>query len=282
MHFTLSQSGRWLPMSHNADLPLALVRGARRPFIGTLSFPVSGRRHCPMSNNSDIIAAIVRQRQPGLLLCAGWSLASEADLARVIAATRQTNTVVVLETLSPKIYWKVQAGRRQNLGAQIFGFRKETNKDSSCLTELTEALHKRVFTFLGRKVILLICGEINVVQGRTEVALHRHVPDHLRDALSANRVLILNPTHTRMGNDGTIKEQRKFLSAGGCMYVSASNWDLDPKKGKRTQYPSLTLHSLWHNGKPKDFVPFCREKKDDCFVYREWSLSAQRTNLLNR
>lgn len=116
-----------------------------------------------------------------------------------------------------------------------------------------------------------VISAAKVVQGRTEVAFHHRVPDDLRDALSAKRVLILNPTHTRMGNDGTIKEQRKFLSAEGRMYVSASNWDVAPKKGKRPQNPSLTLHSLWHNGKSKGFVPFCREKKDDYFVYREWS-----------
>jgi len=276
LHLSLIRQRR--PGNSNIGLPLAVADGDRKrgSIIGTLSFPVSGRKHRPLRNNSDIIAEIIRRRRPGLLLCAGWSVPGVADLAPVRVVTKLTKTIVVLETANPRAYWRVEAGQPpKNMGEQIFAFRKETNEDSRYLAELARALPKRSFAFLGRKVILLICGEINVMQGRIAVDFHRHTPDDLRDALGAKRVLILNPTHTRMGNCGTIKAQRKFLSAEGCMYVSASNWDVRPKKGKRAQQPSPTLHSLWHNRKSKQHE---KEKKQSdegkrvCFVYREWAV----------
>jgi hypothetical protein len=140
---------------------------------------------------------------------------------------------------------------------------------------LARALPERSFNFFGRQVILLICGEINVMHGRTDVDFHRHTPDDLRDALGAKRVLILNPTHTRMANCGTINAQRKFLSDEGRVYVSASNWDVRPKKNKRAQKPSPTLHSLWHNREPRQYEKDKKqsdEKKRARFVYREWAL----------
>src|SRR5438105_1894249 len=52
------------------------------------------------------------------------------------------------------------------------------------------------------------------------------VPQVLQDAVRAPAVMILNPTHTRMGNCGTVRAWREYLSSGGRVYVSASNWDV--------------------------------------------------------
>ena len=141
---------------------------------------------------------------------------------------------------------------------------------------MADALPERSFDFLDRKVILLTCGEINLMQGRTNVHFHCSTPDEVRDAVRAKGVLILNPTHTRMGNGGTIKAKRRFLSEEGRVYVSTSNWDVCPKKKKRAQHPSPTLHSVWHNDKCKQHEKDEKqgdEEKRVCFVYREWALS---------
>ena len=161
------------------------------------------------------------------------------------------------------------------MGEQFFATREETNKDPGCLTKLADSLPERSFNFLGRKVILLICGEINLMYGRTNVHFHRSTPIKLVEALGAKGVLILNPTHTRMGNGGTIKAKRKFLSEKRRVYVSASNWDVCPKKKKRAQRPSDTLHSVWHSGKCNHQVDDKKKSGEDkpvCFVYREWAL----------
>jgi hypothetical protein len=116
------------------DLPIALTGDDRKraSIIGTLSFPASGKEHCSSWDNSDIISDIIRRRRPGLLLCAGWSVPGVAELAPVRAAAKRAKTIVVLETTSPKSYWRLGAGHLPNkgkMGKQIFAFRKQTDKD---------------------------------------------------------------------------------------------------------------------------------------------------------
>lgn len=234
--------------------------------LATLSVPVRGRERRALRDNSQTIVQIILRRQPGLLLCAGWSVPTR-NLGCVINATRHANTVAVLETADrKKAYWRIEHGQPFEMGKQLFSTRSDTNDNSHCLVQLTDDLPKRSFRFSNRNVLLLICGEVCVVQGRNNVDFHRSAPRELRDALGAKNLLILNPTHTRMGNDGTIKAWRKFLSQEQRIYVSASNWDLG---SQRVQQPSKTLHSLWHDTKSKK--PSYR-LQGDFFDYREWEL----------
>jgi hypothetical protein len=273
----LSLIGRLGAETNDIELPLALNGNRKRaPIIGTLSFPVIGRAGRALRDNSDLIAEIILRRRPDLLLCAGWSVLSSGKLDSVRVATKRARTVAVLETSSTnRAYWRFKNGQPFKMGKQFFGTREETCKDPRCLTKLSDSLPERSFYFHGRKVILLICGEINLMQGRTNVHFHRSTPVKVAEALGAKGVLILNPTHTRMGNGGTIKAKRRFLSKRGRVYVSVSNWDVCPKKKKRAQWPSDTLHSVWHNGKcnqPVDDKKQSDEDKRVCFVYREWAL----------
>jgi hypothetical protein len=76
--------------------------------------------------------------------------------------------------------------------------------------------------------------------------------------------MILNPTHTRMGNCGTVKAWREYLSSGGRVYMSASSWDI--LKGQRQ---SDRLQSLWHDGvAAAPAYAFENERR----YYREWDL----------
>ncbi len=101
-----------------------------------------------------------------------------------------------------------------------------------------------------------------VVRGRNNVAFHWSVPQVLKDAVRLPAAMILNPTHTRMRNDGSIRAWREYLSSVGRMYVSASNWDLSI--GQR---PSDTIQSLWHNGAMQTPV---YDFENDWLCYREW------------
>jgi len=183
-------------------------------------------------------------------------------------ATAQTRTVAVLETSTPNkgVSFRIKGGRLFCMGQQFFIDREETDNEPWRLTCLVNALPKRSFRFCGRKALLLVCGEVTVVQGRTRVHFHCAASQELRAAIQAERSLILNPTHTRMGNSGTIKAWRRFLSKGDRVYLSASNWGV---AGSRKQRPSPTLHSLWHGGRCKE--PFYK-LECVCFSYQEWVL----------
>lgn len=241
----------------------------RRTIVGTLSFPVGHGNG--LRDNSDLIAEIIRRRSPGLLLCAGWSISSERNLRPIMDATGKAETIVVLETSASKgaISFRIKDGRRFRMGKQFYATRDDTNKHPVWLTALAAALPERRFHFSGRPVLLLVCGEVMVVQGRHSPHFHRSAPPKLRDAVRAEHVLILNPTHTRMGNSGTIQAWRRFLSEKGRVYVSASNWRVSKDKKGRRQKPSPTLHSLWYDGKP---CKLSFQTQGDCYCYREWVL----------
>jgi hypothetical protein len=232
--------------------------------IGTVSFPV--RNYWPICDNTRLIAKIIEKRQPALLLCAGWSVPTEQSLNTIIPVTQQVNTVVVLETCSPTpVSFRLADGKKCRMGEQFFSTRADTdNVNHPGLCNLANALPHRSFPFAHRDALLLVCGEVMVVSGRNQVGFHRSVPHVLRNAVRAPTVMILNPTHTRMGNCGTIQAWRTYLSSGGRLYVSASNWDLSSG-----QQRSATLHSLWHNGvMGTPAYTFGNHRLD----YREWHL----------
>jgi hypothetical protein len=257
------------PGEELTDLEPAL--GRSQPRIGTLSFPVRGEPvYQAVSDNTDLIAEIIKKRRPSLLLCAGWSVPTEQNLDAIIAVTRRVKTVVVLETTvvletaSPTlVYFRIADGRRVRMGEQFFSTREET-EDESLPRGLAAALPERSFMFCQRTALLLNCGEVLVVRGRNHVEFYGSVPQALREAVRAPTVMILNPTHTRMGNCGTIQAWREYLSGGGRLYVSASNWDV--AKGQR---PSETLHSLWHNGVAAT-PAYAFETEKLC--YHEWDM----------
>lgn len=235
--------------------------------IGTLSFPVRGEPICaPIYDNVDVIAEIISKRRPDLLLCGGWTVSTEQNFGALIAVTRQVTTVVVVETTSPTpVYFRIAEGRAARMGEQFFSTREESN-DESLLRGLTDALPERSFNFGQRDALLLNCGEVMVVHGRNHVQFYRTVPQVLQDAVRARAVMILNPTHTRMGNCGTVKAWRKYLSSGGRVYVSASNWD-----SHNGQHPSDTLHSLWHDGMAATQAYTFESER---LYYREWDMPA--------
>jgi hypothetical protein len=112
-----------------------------------------------------------------------------------------------------------------------------------------------------------MCGEVTLVAGRPDVHFRlAGTPKKLVNAVQGKNALILNPTHDRMGNCGTLKQWRKFLSRNGATYVSTSNWCVS---GKRKQKPSPTLHSVWHDGKSRE--PTFKYERESLY-YREWML----------
>lgn len=233
--------------------------------IATVSFPVrSQTAGDPAGNNTSLVAEVIRKRHPALLLCAGWTIPTLKSLDAVKRATRGTGSVVILETFSKDpAYYRVADGQSFEMGEQCFSVRAET-EEKERVTALAVALPNRTFPFRSRSALLLNCGEVMVVRGRQEVEFQWTVPLELREAVRAPGALILNPTHTRMGNAGTVQAWRRFLSAEGRAYLSTSNWDLDAG-----QSPSETLQSLWYDGRTA--TPVFRFLEDR-ICYRDWDL----------
>jgi hypothetical protein len=259
-----------VPCTENDIEKRDAIADKKKITVGTLSFPInSSKMRQSFRDNSKIIATILKQRRPALLLCAGWSIPKES-LAYVVSSTRRLKTIAILESIDApagRTYWKIKGGRSTQLGSQKFGKREQVKKNHEYLRRLANEAESRSFRFAGRNVFLLICGEIVIVKGQNNVRFEEGVSTKLFDMLRAQDAFVLNPTHTRMANDGIIKSWRRFLSQGRRLYLSVSNWDLG---GKRIQSPSATLHSFWCGGKCQKAV-FKLSHRD--FEYREFTLS---------
>jgi len=178
--------------------------------------------------------------------------------------------------------WLPSEGWR-NLGRQFFTDGKQANREPTRIRAFEAGMKGRTIEFQGKKIGALICGEINALRGRTTVSARTAAIDTWISDLD----IIVNPTHDRMGNHGTLRKKREFLSRRGDgrqrIYVHASNWNshkeqklhsnIAPDRTKKTRFVvqrrSQTLHSVFCNSDPvlpMDSTLYCD------FQYREVSL----------
>lgn len=253
--------------------------------IGTLSFAKHGPRMVlPPARRVEIILGCIQLYRPSLLVTAGYALDTVhelADLSNCIARLNRSLAVVVEvhhETTvgegdhSKHALWMIGPNPRalHRFGSQAFG-RAEEAPDDQCeaATKLRVQLSERTAEVFGHRIFGLICGELNIVQGR-------HHPKFICREIRAAMMgadIIVNPTHDRMGNGGTLRAKRAMLSKPyrdkDRLYVSCSNWDVSGIDRDRQQ-PSPTLHTVYHSGEPMDFDEL--SDGQDGFVYRRWAV----------
>ncbi|MXO89278.1 hypothetical protein [Pontixanthobacter aquaemixtae] len=259
---------------------------AREPLeIGTLSFAKNGlRMELSAERRVEIILGCIQLYRPRLLVTAGYALDTIrqlTDLARSLTTLGQSLAVVAevhhesavpLGDPTKHALWMITApsGDMHRFGSQAFGMAHEVpTKDCEAAAKLRLQLPARIAGFGDFTLLGLICGEINILQGRRNPKFM--CPSAKAAIMAAD--IVLNPTHDRMGNGGTLRAKRAVLSAKrrdrNRAYISCSNWDVSGGKRGR-QKPSRTLHTLYRSGEPLEF----KERADgsDGFVYRRWTL----------
>lgn len=250
--------------------------------IGTLSFERQGNEMALASKErAHIIYDTFRRHMPDLLLCAGWSVDTIDDLNTLeqkLVPYFLSNGVVV------EVRHGDGSGAERNgnfsflltrdghlpLGQQVFKTRADLS-DKKLVAEYERTFDTKVASIRGKRMVNLCCGEINILSGRETVK-----PLAMGDAL-LKADIVLNPTHDRMGNGGTLGAKRKWLSQKvgqrNRVYVSASNWNTKKEIGgnlqvTRVQKPnSRTLHTVYVSGQECHMSqPACAESG---YVYRE-------------
>ena len=254
--------------------------------LGTLSFAKCGAvMMLRPSERVRLILAAVEAYEPDLLVTAGYAIHSRKQLHRLAEALKEDepDTLVVTEVHHdgrPRrdpgrshVMWAVYGdGDLHRFGRQAFARSREVRADDERrLIGMRDKLAQRTIPLGSLSVFGLCCGELNIVQGRTNP---RFVDEEVGKAILAADI-VTNPTHDRMGNAGTLAAKRRFLSQPGRdgrprAYVSCSNWEACGLNG-RVQRPSPTLHTVYLAGQPLDY----EELADGAFgfVYRQWQLT---------
>ena len=245
----------------------------------------------------ECIIEAIEKFKPDLLVCAGWSLETDEDLdnLRIDPRVKQRKGYAIVEVqkssatcLDPALRHRMfvldPEGNVKSCGPQIFARSSEMNGElGECLNRrLLDHAEEKTFRAGNLTISCLCCGEINAIRGREEPEfVCSDVGEWLEKA-----DIILNPTHDRMGNSGTLKEKRKRLSQQGLdgrprAYISVSNWNSRPvskspdRRPKPRQSPaSRTLHTVYLNGHRRDDLKSCTADPGRRYEYREINLEA--------
>lgn len=253
--------------------------------LGTLSFErCRDRMLLRPSERLRLIQAAWDTYQPDLLVTGGYALHSRKQLRALaghLLADPSWGTIIteVHHDGRPKqklvrlhAMWAVHgSGDVHRFGRQAFATSAEVrHKSGAALSYLVNRLGDRIVKAGDFSAFAMMCGELNVVHGRDAP---RFVDDGARQAIMAAD-LVINPTHDRMSNAGTLHAKRVLMSQPHSdgrprAYVSCSNWEACGLNG-RVQKPSPTLHTAYVSGQPQPY----EELADGAFgfVYRRWQL----------
>ena len=241
-----------------------------------------------------IVEAIDKFR-PHLLVCAGWSLETDKNLdhLRIDPRVKQWKGYAIVEVqkssatcldpaLPHRMYVLKPEGNVESLGPQLFARSSEMNGElgEGRNTLLLDYKEEKTFRAGYLTISCLCCGELNAIRGREEPKyVCRDVGEWLDKA-----DIILNPTHDRMGNPGTLDKKRKFLSRQGLggrprAYISVSNWNSRPvskspdRRPKPRQNPDQPyLHTVYLNGHRREDLKSRTTDPSRRYEYREINL----------
>ncbi|SFP45490.1 hypothetical protein [Sphingomonas rubra] len=238
----------------------------------------------PPAERTRLILAASDAYGPDLLVTAGYAVHNRKQLHRLAGeiADDERDGLIITE-----VHWDGRTQRRSGrshamwaisgrgdlhrFGRQAFSTMEEaTAADGKARARFRRHLPNRNIAVGPYSAFALVCGELNLVRGRDTLSF---VDDEAGAALMAADIIV-NPTHDRMSNAGTLAAKRRFLSqphANGRSraYVSCSNWEACGLNG-RVQHPSPTLHAVYVDGEPLAY----EELADGAFgfVYRRWWL----------
>lgn len=231
--------------------------------IATLSFQLSGSQ-MSIAGGERVkhIVSLAKMNLPDLLACAGWSIDSLNDMKKIENESKSLKTTFLVEVqhdldhlhnTPSHVMYAITGGTSKRLGPQFFATSGELS--SACGDELLSAFEKnaedRMFIVKNKLAFALCCGELNVLKGRNSVSCRSKIIESKLNSAD----IVINPTHDRMGNGGTLKAKRKYLSNSkekeSKTSISISNWNISkPVKNKimKQSQTSPTLHTVYHNG----------------------------------
>lgn len=254
--------------------------------IGTLSFA-----RCEQQNlispkeRVRLILAAAEAYEPDLLITAGHAVHTRRHLEQLATeyADLGCDGTIITELHhdadkpskhETHAMWAVNGdGSTRRFGRQAFAYRADFARSApDPLPAFEQQLPQRTIALPDWNVFALICGEINVVVGR-------NTPTYRSAAAEAAIMaadVVINPTHDRMSNAGTLDAKRRLLSQASAdgrnrIYVSCSNWEVCGDAKGRVQNVTPTLHTVYVSGQPVEG----EQLADGAFgfVYRRWRLA---------
>jgi hypothetical protein len=250
--------------------------------IGLVSMQIDSKDPSSFADHADLFLEIVNaHRELDIIVFPGWTLLDKDQLAFVEKRIKNNNSLVIFEV--KKDVGKEKSRHKGSFfkdGSlhdrdifQMFGESKDIDGNKELMTSyLDEIRSKRIIEYKGRKICLLICGEINVL--RNVQKNNNKVEFRLSEDGDLSRAfhqicedidIFVNPTHTIMGNQGKLARRREFLSRHK-VFCSVSNADTSTDQ----TLDRKSIQYLYKNGQAVNGRPL--EEGDKRFVLKEYDV----------
>lgn len=219
----------------------------------TLHYDLRGKKR------SLIVTDTINRSRSDLILFCGHSLIYEDDAYELGEQLSNKESFVVFETKiiqeSDFVKYKhglfvIENGIINNLFTnQLFSTKDEIEgNEVLCERFIVELETRRRLTVKNQNILILQCGEINIIKNLQSqnndpvfrLSQRTDLQNRFNELLSKTHI-ILNPIHTPMGNQGKMQRRREYLSANNRYYFSVS------QNGER-KIDARSLQYAYHNG----------------------------------
>lgn len=207
-------------------------------------------------------AEIINRSSADIILFAGHTLLYSKSIAELSKLLRNKRSYAFIETRESDVEFNhpylVAKGKIADLKTHQFFVDSDDIKNNMGLgiAFLDELETKRIVRIGPKRILLLQCGEINILNNyqkegnRASFRFEDNPEMRSRfEKILSSVDIVLNPMHSLMGNQGKLARRRELFSRDGRLYFSTCNADAKHKnlRAKSMQY-------AYQNG-----IPLCAE-----------------------
>ena len=175
---------------------------------------------------------------------------------KISITNKKTHVILELANINTSNFYNClyafKKGKLVNLFTnQLFSSSDEIENNYQLAKRFINELEtRRILSYKKIKILLLQCGEINILRNHqknnNKVDFRLNEDDALKNKFNniiENVDIILNPIHTPMGNQGKMHKRREFLSKNNKYYFSTSN-----SKENSTNLKLKSIQYAYFNG----------------------------------
>ncbi|MTK52397.1 hypothetical protein [Paludibacter sp.] len=186
----------------------------------------------------NLTSNIINSSKSDLLLFSGHTIGfvNDIEVLKDLITNKTIEVVFELENINTdkirNCLYRITKGQLINLYTNQILTQSSDIEGNYQLADrlLHEFETNRTFSINGISVLIIQCGEINILKNiqsednRVEFRLSddKSLLERFNDILSKTKI-ILNPIHTPMGNQGKMLKRREFLSQNKRYYFSSCN-----------------------------------------------------------
>lgn len=244
---------------------------------------ISYRGNIKSDKKNDLTVSLINNSEADILLFPGHTVNNLKDIGFVASKIKNKNSTAFLELKeigARKVTnWSfvLEKGNLINCSShQLFSTSEEINSSDYCAENLLyELKYKRIHVINGKKVCLLICGELNILMNiqsqENKVAIRTNSNKMKNEFIKLFKGIdiFLNPIHTPMGNQGKMKKRRIYLSSNNRAYFSTSNLVKSVGEADHSFKTMKALQYAYRNGKEINCI--YSENTDD-FLIRKYEI----------